>query len=248
MGDAVIKQKSNMELTEEAVRSGVRRWIIKGALGVTAYGLILFAAAGTFRWTWGWVQVGVFFLVLALHPVVLLPEHGDLLAVRERGLLEPGVKAWDRWVAALAAGVFPMACWIIAGLDFRHQWTTALRPTVVHLAGLLLVVVGYALFFAALKVNAFFTEGVRIQAERGHTVVTRGPYAVLRHPGYTGAVTAMLGTPLLLGSLAAVPPALFSAMAYWVRTALEDATLHRELPEYREYADRVRYRLMPGIW
>jgi len=96
--------------------------------------------------------------------------------------------------------------------------------------------------------NAFCSEGVRIQEERGHRVATGGPYRFVRHPGYSGAITAILGTPLLLGSLWAVLPSVLAGALYVLRTSLEDKSLLRELAGYGDYARRVRYRLIPGVW
>jgi protein-S-isoprenylcysteine O-methyltransferase Ste14 len=186
-------------------------------------------------------------LFLAAHPIILIPINPDLLVEREKGLRAKGVKSWDRWIAALAGGVFPMASWIVAGLDFRFGWTESL-PLAIHLGGLLGMALGFALFLWAMACNAFFAEGVRIQTERGHTVATGGPYRYVRHPGYSGAILAMVASPLLLGSLWALIPAIMSAALYVVRTSLEDKLLKAELPGYEEYAHRTRYRLMPGVW
>jgi protein-S-isoprenylcysteine O-methyltransferase Ste14 len=110
------------------------------------------------------------------------------------------------------------------------------------------MVLGYALFLWAMASNAFFAEGVRIQQERGHTVTTGGPYRYARHPGYVGAILSQAATPFLLGSAWAIIPAVASAALYVVRTYLEDQTLRQELPGYEAYAQRTRYRLLPGVW
>ena len=146
-----------------------------------------------------------------------------------------------------AAGVFPMGSWVVASLDRRFGWTGAL-PVGVHLAGLAVTLLGYGVFLWALRSNAFFAEGVRIQTERGHRVATQGPYRRVRHPGYAGAILSIVATPLLLGSPWALIPAAIACALYVVRTRLEDATLIDELPGYREYAQQVPYRLLPGIW
>jgi protein-S-isoprenylcysteine O-methyltransferase Ste14 len=96
--------------------------------------------------------------------------------------------------------------------------------------------------------NRFFAAVVRIQSDRDHKVVTGGPYRVVRHPGYAGGIWAWLATPLMLGTLWAYIPALLTIAAMVVRTALEDQTLHSELPGYAEYAQHTRYRLLPGVW
>jgi protein-S-isoprenylcysteine O-methyltransferase Ste14 len=107
---------------------------------------------------------------------------------------------------------------------------------------------GYALFLWAMACNAFFAEGVRIQTERGHAVVTNGPYGFVRHPGYVGAILSQVSTPFLLGSPWALIPSIASGVLYVVRTCLEDQTLRQELPGYAEYTQHTRYRLLPGVW
>jgi protein-S-isoprenylcysteine O-methyltransferase Ste14 len=228
-------------------RRAIIKWIVQAAAGWVGYGLILFVSAGTVDWVWGWVMLTVIAIFLAAHPIILIPINPALLAEREKGLRDRGVKSWDRWIAVLAGGVFPIVSWIVAGLDFRFGWTEPL-PLAVHLGGSLVMVLGFALFLWALASNAFFAEGVRIQTERGHTVATGGPYRYVRHPGYSGAMLAMVASPILLGSPWALIPALISAALYVVRTSLEDKMLKVELPGYDEYARRTRYRLVPGIW
>jgi protein-S-isoprenylcysteine O-methyltransferase Ste14 len=234
------------EISPETRREIVK-WIAQSCLGVVGYGLLLFFVAGRLDWIWGWALLIVIAAFLAAHPLILIPINPELLAEREKGLLAPNVKAWDRWVAALAAGVFPMASWIVAGLDVRWGWTRSM-PLAYHIGGLLVTVMGYALFLWAMASNAFFAEGVRIQAERGHTVSTGGPYRYVRHPGYTGAILSQAVTPLLLGSPWALIPAIASVVLYVVRTYLEDKTLMQELPGYAEYAQQTRCRLLPGVW
>ena len=110
------------------------------------------------------------------------------------------------------------------------------------------VALGYALFMWAMVSNAYFSEVVRIQEDRGHQVATDGPYRFVRHPGYAGAILSFLGSPLLLGSWWAFIPTALGVGGYILRTALEDKTLQLELGGYREYTERVRYRLIPGVW
>ncbi len=230
-----------------AMRRDITRWIVEATLGLPGYGLVLFLSAGRLDWLWGWVLLGLLAAFLAAHPLILIPINPALLAERAKGLRDPGMKGWDRWLSALAAGVLPLASWVVAGLDLRFHWTTPL-PLACHIGGLLVTLLGYALFLWAMAANAFFSEGVRIQAERGHRVATGGPYRCVRHPGYLGAILAQLVTPLLLGSLWAVVPSVGSAALYALRTWMEDRTLQEELDGYREYAARVRWRLLPGLW
>ncbi len=241
-GKAPVKPEIKPE-----TRHAITLWIVQSAAGLVGYGLILFLAAGRLDWLWGWILLGVLAAFLAAHVLILVPINPDLLAEREKGVLDKGVKGWDKWIAMLAGGVMPVVSWVAAGLDVRLGWTGPLFP-VVHVGGLLITVLGFGLFLWAMASNAFFAEGVRIQEERGHTVATSGPYRYVRHPGYVGAMLSMVATPLLLGSPWALIPAIAAAALYGVRTWLEDKTLIQELPGYAEYAQRVRYRLLPGVW
>ncbi|MGW8224752.1 MAG: methyltransferase family protein [Anaerolineales bacterium] len=237
---------SNQEISPET-RRVIIKWIIQSILGVIGYAVIIFLSAGTLDWVWGWVLVGLVFVFLIAHPLLLVQINPELLVERSKGLRDEGVKTWDRWVAGFAAGVMPLSSWIVAGLDVRFGWT-GFVPLVYHLFGLLGSIAGYGLFLWAMVSNAYFAEGVRIQEERGHTVATGGPYRYVRHPGYSGAILSQLSTPFLLGSIWAMIPSVASAGLYILRTHLEDATLTEELPGYLEYTRVTRFRLLPGIW
>ena len=112
-----------------------------------------------------------------------------------------------------------------------------------QIGAMLIVIAGYALVVWATGTNAFFSQVVRIQTERGHTVVSSGPYRYVRHPAYVGMILVVLGAPIMLGSWWALIPGVISAVLVIVRTALEDKTLQAELPGYADYAQRTRYRL-----
>ena len=237
--------------TKQKLTPGVRRrivsWIVQAALGLVGYGAILFLSVGRLDWVWGWVFLGLLAAVLISHVLILVPINPELLAERSRGICQEGAKGWDKWVATFAAGMGTVPTWIVAALDVRFEWSASV-PLTLHIGGLIGSVLGWALFMWAMGANAFFSEAVRIQEERGHTVVTDGPYRYVRHPGYVGAILALLATPLLLGSLWALIPAGLAAIGYVVRTALEDGMLQEELDGYTEYAQQTRYRLLPGVW
>ena len=228
-------------------RKTILKWCLQAAFGLAGYAAILFLAAGTWDWVWGWVFIGLMGIFLASHVVLLVPINPDLLVERAGGLRQEGGKRWDRWLAALAGGVFPIASWYVAGLDLRFAWSSP-KPLAVHLIGMGLVALGYALFMWAMVSNAYFSEVVRIQEDRGHQVATDGPYRFVRHPGYSGAILAFLGTPLLLGSWWALIPTGFGVGGYILRTALEDKTLQLELEGYQAYTEQVHYCLIPGVW
>ena len=136
---------------------------------------------------------------------------------------------------------------VVAGLDVRFGWSPSF-DLLVRVAGLAVVIAGYILGSYALMENRFFSGMVRIQRERGHRVVSGGPYRWVRHPGYAGAIATYLAMPPLLSSLWAWLPAVALVAILVVRTRLEDATLRAELEGYEAYAGRVRYRLVPGVW
>jgi len=234
------------EISQED-RKTILKWCIQSAGGLVGYAAILFLAAGRLDWLWGWVFIGLTAIFLASHVVLLVPINPDLLVERAGGLRQEGGKRWDRWVAALAGGVFPVASWYVAGLDLRFSWSSP-KPLAVHLIGLGAVALGFALFMWAMVSNAYFSEVVRIQEDRGHQVATDGPYRFVRHPGYSGAILSLLGSPLLLSSWWAFIPAVIGIGGYVLRTALEDKTLQLELEGYQAYTEQVHYRLIPGVW
>lgn len=242
MNDDPARRKMTPE-----VRHKIILWSVQSGLGLVAYGAVIFLAAGTLGWLWGWMLLVLLALVVASHVLILVPINPELLAERESGLGAAGTKRWDRWLTPIAAGLGMAGVWVVAGLEFRFAWTDGM-PLWAHLAGLAAFALGYALFLWAMAANAFFAEGVRIQTERGHTVTTGGPYRFVRHPGYLGAILSFAAEPFLLGSWWALTPAALAVSGYVLRTALEDRTLQAELPGYREYTQQTRYRLVPGLW
>ncbi|MBM3122978.1 MAG: isoprenylcysteine carboxylmethyltransferase family protein [Chloroflexi bacterium] len=164
----------------------------------------------------------------------------------ERLEVHPGARRWDVAYTSLH-GLLQLATFIVAGLDRRFGWTVGI-PVAAQGLALVACVLGYTLFLWAVASNPFFSQIVRIQAERGHAVATQGPYRFLRHPGYLGGVVTQMGIPVLLGSWSALAVGAVDTLALIVRTAVEDRTLLADLPGYAEYARRVRYRLVPGVW
>lgn len=226
------------------VKRKVTAWIRGASFGMLGYAAIVLLSVGRWDWLWGWVYLGLMAAALAAHVVVLVPLNPALLAERSAGLRQPGVKPWDLPIV-IAASLFWVATMVVGGLDARWGWSRDI-PLGVHLSGVLLFSLSWVIFLWAMAANAFFSEGVRLQP--GHQVAAGGPYRVVRHPGYAGACLGLIATPLLLGSWPAFVPALLATAAYALRTALEDRTLQIELAGYQEYATRVRYRLMPGLW
>lgn len=223
------------------ISSAVLRRMVQVAVTYLVLAAILFTSSGKLNWTWAWAYLGVGMGILAINVLVLPAE-----LIAERGHPGDNVKRWDRFLTSLAA-LPTLGIPIVAGLDERFSWSPELTP-LIHIIGLVLLALGQGLFSWAMASNKYFSTVVRIQIDRGHTVATGGPYRYLRHPGYVGMTASYFATALALGSLWALIPAGLGACLLIVRTALEDRTLQEELPGYRDYAQRVRYRLLPGIW
>jgi protein-S-isoprenylcysteine O-methyltransferase Ste14 len=226
------------------VKRGVTRWIVRETVGVVMLAAMLFLAAGTLSWIAGWAMVIITAGWVAAMALVVMPRYPELLA--ERVGPKKGAKTWDTALLSLY-GLVMMIMWIVAGLDFRNSWSNGIGPAAQVIA-ILIVIAAYALVVWATGTNAYFSQVVRIQTERGHAVVSSGPYRYVRHPAYVGMILVVLGAPIMLSSWWALVPGVISAVVVIVRTKLEDQTLHAELPGYAEYAQRVRYRLVPGIW
>jgi protein-S-isoprenylcysteine O-methyltransferase Ste14 len=192
-----------------------------------------------------WVYIGLSLGMIAVLALILVSRSPDLIA--ERGQIKADAKGWDKVLATLAGLVGPLVTLLVAGLDKRFGWSSQIALAA-QLAALVFTALGYGLLIWAMASNRFFSSVVRIQRERGHTVVSGGPYRYVRHPGYVGMIIAWLGTPVMFGSLWALLPAALTVVVVVIRTALEDRTLRDELDDYQAYAQRVRYRLLPGVW
>lgn len=219
-----------------------------GALMVFALFVVIpFLAAGTFDWPEGRLYVVLFIAAGVFSRVAVALRFPDLLRERARYTETQDAKPWDRWLMPLVGMIGPLAILIVAGLDRRYGWSAPFEQNLITLA-FIAIGLGFALAVWAMIANKFFAALVRIQTERGHQVVTGGPYRIVRHPGYAGGLVAYLATPFALGSWWALIPALLTVVGLIARTALEDRTLLRELRGYRAYTERTRSRLIPGVW
>ena len=201
----------------------------------------LFGSAGRLDWPNAWVLLG-----LSLAAGLAFTAGRDPELAAERRNVKAG-KNWDKVLVAITVLLGPMAVWITAGLDDRFHWSIGM-PFVASAAGVAAALLAAALIAWAMRSNRFFSSVVRIQKDRGHTVVDGGPYRFIRHPGYAGVSVFTLVTPLILGSYWALAPAAVTVSVLVLRTMMEDLTLRNELDGYEDYARRVRYRLLPAIW
>ena len=208
---------------------------------------VLFLSAGTFRWWEAWVYVGVSLPLMIGGRLLLYLKNPDLVQERvDAGEMED-VKEWDRVLMPIIAIYGPIVTWIVAGLDRRFSLSPDL-PDWIQLLFVLPLIFGNLIGSWAMLVNRFFSSHVRIQTDRGQSVIKDGPYKVVRHPGYAGGLLFWLAIPVFFSSIWLIIPVILIIAVTFLRTHKEDQTLLQELPGYAEYTRETRYRLIPGIW
>ena len=218
---------------------------ISFARGILISAVPLFGAAGTLRWPAAWA-----YLVLVFGPGLLITLE---LAKRDPALLEERMKPviqkdqplWDRILITTFLALW-LGWFVLMGLDARYGWSA--MPVWLQWIGAAGVLLTMWIWFLIFRENTFLAPVVKIQKERGHKVISSGPYAIVRHPMYAAALVFFAATALLLGSWYGLAGALLLAAWLVVRTALEDRELKHGLAGYIDYAARVRYRLVPLIW
>ncbi len=227
------------------VKTGATRWLIRETMGNLILIALLFGIVGRLDWWNGWAMSAAYLLWTLGSIIFILPVNPQMLAERSRP--HPDSKKWDLVIVGVM-GIFVVSTYVVASLDVRNSWAPPF-PLAVQIVGAATAIFGYVgLLLWAMVANAYFTAVVRIQTDRQHAVATTGPYRFVRHPGYVGTILFHLATPFMLNSRWALIPAILVVVVMVVRTALEDKTLQAELPGYKEYAERVRYRLLPGVW
>lgn len=226
------------------MNAAIRKRFAQIGFLVLLQAVALFASVGKWDWWNAWSYLGLYIAFIAVNAIVLLPGHKEL--VQERSQIGEGAKGWDKIIGGIGA-FGGLAILVVAGLEERFSWPGGIRLEV-QIGAFVILALSYALFAWAMVSNKFFSTIVRIQKDRGHTVQTGGPYRFVRHPGYAGLIITYLAAPLTLGSLWAFVPVAILIASIFLRTSLEDRTLQSELEGYKEYAGRVRYRLIPGVW
>jgi protein-S-isoprenylcysteine O-methyltransferase Ste14 len=205
---------------------------------------LLLLTAGRPDWLQAWTFSLAFGIFLTVYGLWALRNDPGQLA--ERSQRKENVKSWDRAILSVYT-LLLLVMLVLAGLDAgRFRWAP-LSP-LLQAVGWTAGIPAGAWIWWTMAVNTFLSRWVRIQGDRDQRVVTRGPYRLVRHPMYLGVIVFMLSIPLVLGSGWALAPAALIGALFVLRTALEDRTLQAELPGYKDYAARVRYRLLPGVW
>ncbi len=234
-------------VSEEAAQTvSPRQWI--GLVVVyLLIPLILLICGGDLGWWQAWLYSLLIFAAGVGGRIWAEQRHPGITAERQNKESFQNAKAWDKVLAPLMAVSVGYPMVIVAGLDHRYNWSPEF-PLWLSLFGFVLIAFGYAFAAWALAENRFFSSVVRIQTDRGHVVCDSGPYRFVRHPGYAGNILPLFGIVLALGSVWTLIPAAVASIITVIRTVLEDQTLQEELPGYRDYARRVRFRLIPGIY
>ena len=203
----------------------------------------LFGAAGQLLWPMAWAVLGVYAVTKAATFAFV-----DSELIMERVAPGPGVDRVDVVLATLGLlGLYP-GTFVVAGLDAIRLGPDIAIPQSAQVTAFFVFALGYGFAFWAIRSNPFFSTFVRIQDDRDHSVVSSGPYALIRHPGYAGVLLAHMALPFALGSSWALVPASIATIFFVARTSREDRTLRDHLAGYREYQARVRWRLLPGVW
>ena len=231
-------------MEKQLTRDGVKTIFMPFGLKAVFY-ICFFLFAGRLDIPRAWLLLGIDYLGVVVISLIfwkLVPELAN-----QRATIKEGTKPWDKIFLAFYFTISLIAFPIVAGLDVgRYHWSEL--DINYAIVGVILFILCVAFGSWAIVVNRFFETTVRIQTDRGHKVITSGPYRFVRHPGYLSMILGALSASLIIGSGYSLIPGGLGIIAVVVRTYLEDQTLHEELDGYREYASRVRWRLVPGIW
>ena len=237
---------AKMVSEKAAQRVSPRQWL-RLVLVYLLIPLILLICA----WDLGWWQAWIYSLLILVAGIGgriwAEQRHPGLTAKRQSLENLQKTKAWDKVLAPLMAVSIGYPMMIVAGLDHRYNWSPGF-PLWSSVIGFIMIAFGYAFASWAVAENRFFFTVLRIQTDRGHVVCDTGPYRFVRHPGYAGNILPLFGIVLALDSVWTLIPATVATIITVIRTVLEDQTLQDELPGYRDYAQRVRYQLIPGIY
>lgn len=214
--------------------------IIKFLLGVVLIGLLIFLPAGTLNYFNGWLFIIVLFVPMFIAGIVMMIKNPSLLASR----LDAKEKQREQGIVIKLSGLMFVVGFILAGLDFRYGWIKL--PSWLPYIFAILFILGYILFGFVLKQNTYLSRTIKV--EEGQTVVDTGLYGVVRHPMYMATLLMFLSMPLILGSLVSFFVFLIYPILIGIRAVNEEKLLEKELKGYKEYKQKVKYRIIPFIW
>lgn len=223
------------------------RYLVRLPLILILQAAVLFLSAGRLDLPRAWIYVVTISIQTFVSVVVISRFNPTLITGRAQSISKRDVKAWDKILMPMGLIMQYVVLLAVIGLDVgRFQWSNL--GILYSMAGFVMLVVGGVLGVWAAASNPYYEALVRIQKDKDHKVVTAGPYAIVRHPGYVGAILATVSAPLIIGSVFGLVPAGAVVILLFIRTELEDEVLHNELDGHSDYAQKVKYRLLPGIW
>ena len=234
-------------MKEGAVASEVLTLRIALRLSMAFVGMsaAFFGSAGTLAWFQAWLYIVIQFSFWTVTAVWMKKHNPELLKDR-MAFLKRSAKGWDKIIIVTSTAVL-VPYLLLPGLDaVRYRWSSV--PLAIVVLGFVGVLVALLLMVWVIQVNTYLSRFVEVQRERGHKVITSGPYRYVRHPMYASLIILLYSIPVALGSLWTLIPASILTLLFVIRTYFEDQTLHEELEGYNSYSTKVKYRLLPGIW
>jgi protein-S-isoprenylcysteine O-methyltransferase Ste14 len=228
-----------------ATEISTARMVVRLMIGIVVMSTAFFGSAGTLEWPEAWLYMIFQFSFSAAMAVWLKKNNPDLLKERMT-FFKSSARGWDKAIFWIMTVVF-IPYLLLVGLDaIRYRWSSV--PLFLRVLGFMGIVSTLLLISWVMRENTYLSRVVEIQRERGHRVITTGPYRYIRHPMYVAVITQLVCIPLALGSLLALIPAALLTALIVIRTHFEDKTLHSGLEGYKAYSEKVKYRLVPGIW
>jgi protein-S-isoprenylcysteine O-methyltransferase Ste14 len=223
----------------------IAKWTFQSVVWIVALGALLFVPAGTWRWPAAWVFLAAMTLIGLFAGIWLARTDPGLFAERMRVTAQDEQPAADKTLV-LVLGLAGLIWFVLIGIDHRLYGSDF--PIALQALGLVMLLVSTVFIMWVMHENSFAAPLVKIQSERGHHVISSGPYAWVRHPMYTGIVVFFAGVALLLGSGWGLAISPLFAVLFAIRITIEERTLSRGLEGYADYTSQVRYRLLPGVW
>jgi protein-S-isoprenylcysteine O-methyltransferase Ste14 len=223
----------------------IAKLLLQNLIWIVAMGALLFAPAGTPHWPAAWVFLATTAIFGVAGGLWLAKTDPALLAERMHPMMQNDQPAADKKFMVVF-GFAALMWFVVIGLDARYHASRI--PFALQALGFLMLVLSAGFIMWVMRENSFAVPVVKLQTERGHRAISTGPYAFVRHPMYSGTVLFFIGAPLLLGSWWGVAIAPLFAVLFAIRSGIEEQTLIKGLPDYADYAERVRYRLIPGLW
>jgi protein-S-isoprenylcysteine O-methyltransferase Ste14 len=223
----------------------IAKWLLQNLIWVVALGALLFVSAGTLHWPAAWVFLATSAVIGIGFGWWLAKTDPALLAERMRPMMQKNQPAADKKFM-LVFGVIALIWFLAIGFDKRMHASDI--PVALQALGLAMLLLTTGFIMWVMRENSYAAPVVKVQTERGHRVVSTGPYAWVRHPMYSGTILFFVGVPLLLGSWWGVALSPLFVILFAVRSGIEERALIAGLPGYADYTRRVRYRLVPGLW